>query len=357
MSRALMESLRTDMKSLAKLLQSKGRKGDKILAHITPKEAALLKKRGGAGTKNPDTGLPEFAQEGYGDYDGMSANTQNQTPYQNDVGDLDISPPAPYVSQDPKAFSYTGLTGDSAAQYGMTPFEDIYAQYPGQIQYDNYAEIPASREQRAQTVSLDNIGTPSVAATNAAAANAAAANAVDPSKPGEKSFYEKSKDYLSNPANALRLGLTGATGLYGVYAQKKMAEQNQKATREQKALAKPYQEEGKRLMAQAQRGELSSAGQVAYQNAIQQANQAQANRGGAPDPQAGVQLTALYNQLLENQYKYGIQIAQVGDQIQLGAIQNGLKLDQQLAQTTQNFYASLAGTAAGMPAQPTTPRG
>ena len=41
-------------------LASKGRGGDRILAHITPEEAAMLKRRGGSGTINPATGLPEF---------------------------------------------------------------------------------------------------------------------------------------------------------------------------------------------------------------------------------------------------------------------------------------------------------
>ena len=41
-------------------LASKGRGGDSILAHINPKEAAMLKSRGGSGTINPITGLPEF---------------------------------------------------------------------------------------------------------------------------------------------------------------------------------------------------------------------------------------------------------------------------------------------------------
>jgi hypothetical protein len=43
-----------------KNLASKGRYGDTMLAHINPEEAALLKARGGAGTINPQTGLPEF---------------------------------------------------------------------------------------------------------------------------------------------------------------------------------------------------------------------------------------------------------------------------------------------------------
>ena len=45
---------------MAQYLASKGRRGDTMLAHITPEEAEMLKSMGGSGTINPDTGLPEF---------------------------------------------------------------------------------------------------------------------------------------------------------------------------------------------------------------------------------------------------------------------------------------------------------
>lgn len=51
------------MKELQALLDeiaSQGRNGDTMLAHINPQEAELLKALGGAGTTNPETGLPEF---------------------------------------------------------------------------------------------------------------------------------------------------------------------------------------------------------------------------------------------------------------------------------------------------------
>ena len=44
----------------AERLAAAGRHGDTMLAHINPQEAALLRARGGAGTINPHTGLPEF---------------------------------------------------------------------------------------------------------------------------------------------------------------------------------------------------------------------------------------------------------------------------------------------------------
>ena len=46
--------------SAGRQLASKGRMGDSILAHINPREAALLMAHGGMGTRNPKTGLMEF---------------------------------------------------------------------------------------------------------------------------------------------------------------------------------------------------------------------------------------------------------------------------------------------------------
>lgn len=50
-----------DIKTLAKILQSYGRDGDTMLVHITPEEVEYLKKMGGRGTLNPETGVYEFA--------------------------------------------------------------------------------------------------------------------------------------------------------------------------------------------------------------------------------------------------------------------------------------------------------
>ena len=45
---------------IAKGLAKMGRNGDTMLAHITPAEARMLRRNGGSGTINPQTGLPEF---------------------------------------------------------------------------------------------------------------------------------------------------------------------------------------------------------------------------------------------------------------------------------------------------------
>jgi len=49
-----------ELTPVAKAIASYGRNGDTMLAHITPAEARMLRRRGGSGTINPNTGLPEF---------------------------------------------------------------------------------------------------------------------------------------------------------------------------------------------------------------------------------------------------------------------------------------------------------
>jgi hypothetical protein len=51
---------RGGLSKAAQQLQSQGRGGDTILAHINPMEAEALRRMGGSGTVNPNTGLREL---------------------------------------------------------------------------------------------------------------------------------------------------------------------------------------------------------------------------------------------------------------------------------------------------------
>ena len=73
-----------DLKALAEMLRRQGRGQDTILAHITPQEAALLKSRGGAGTMNPATGLPEFQQDYPDEFYGGAGEGTYSTPINMD---------------------------------------------------------------------------------------------------------------------------------------------------------------------------------------------------------------------------------------------------------------------------------
>ena len=96
MSKSLRKSLNLDLLDLAEMLRSKGRGRDTVLAHITPKEAALLKARGGRGSTNPHTGLPEYEDDFGFDFGGGG---EDYTPSYDPTPTYD---PAP--SYDPVAF-------------------------------------------------------------------------------------------------------------------------------------------------------------------------------------------------------------------------------------------------------------
>ena len=55
-----MQMARGGLASMGQRLQAEGRGGDSVLAHISPMEAAMLQRRGGTGSINPATGLPEY---------------------------------------------------------------------------------------------------------------------------------------------------------------------------------------------------------------------------------------------------------------------------------------------------------
>jgi hypothetical protein len=53
-----------DLKAALQRAQDLGRGGDTLLVHVGPREIAVLKAMGGAGTINPKTGLREFLMMG-----------------------------------------------------------------------------------------------------------------------------------------------------------------------------------------------------------------------------------------------------------------------------------------------------
>ena len=332
---ALSKALGMDLPALAEMLRAKGRNKDSILAHISPKEAALLKRHGGSGAANPNTGLPEFDDgTGFGDVYAPQVDSggQVQAPVASAPDYTPAIPPSQVTPDQPVSPVYdvagpqgqfTSYQGGSAAQPGVaavpptqvgqpfSPGTNLPAPPPGVVSPDQQATAPAK---------------------------------TDPNAP--KDFSEQLKAAIT-PGNLARLGLAGALGAYGTTQARKGAQQNQAATQEQTNIAQPYQQQGQTLISQAQRGELSPQSQQAYQAAQAQINQGIASRGGVGATQAANQLANIYQTLLNNQYTYGLNVAQIGDNIALGAIRTSLQLDQTLNQATTNFYTQLASLAAG----------
>jgi hypothetical protein len=321
----LEQTLGTDLASIAQLLRSKGRGKDSVLAHITPKEAALLKRRGGRGSVNPDTGLPEYEDTVDAPIDQAPVDQApvdqapvDQAPVdQAPVNVFDNSQPAP-------TYAFTPSEAISGSQRDMsTPFQNF-----------NPADNAAARS----ILGMGNVE-PGAAPT----VDTGDKTPVKPEQGGKDPFKMPSLGQLGT------LGLAGALGAYGASQARRGAAQTQAGTAEQKAIAAPYQQQGQQLISQAQAGQLTPTSQQALEAAKAQLAQSQSNRGGVGAQQSANQIANIYQTLLDNQYKYGLQVMQIGDNISLGAIKSGLQLDQQLQTSTNNFYSQLASIVGGQP--------
>lgn len=354
-----------DLKAIAKMLQSKGRGGDTMLAHITKREAEILKAAGGAGTTNPETGLPEFYEadaldtwfNNYYDSGAASAPAVDTTPVATE--------PAPYVptSADAQARysneAYTGYGGntDRAALYGAEGYGEYQAQpelFSGSgmtmagrgetgVTPGKYYGLSASPAQISAFGPQPTDYKPGYGLTETYAPQAAQ-TPLETAPKTEKSWYDKlSTDQM------IRLGLIGGLGLYGAQQSKQAAKQGQQAAEEMKALGAPYQAKGTELQRAAAAGELTPAGQQSMQALQARLAQGVEQRGGVGAAQAAAQLEAYRQTLLQNQYDYGLKVSQIGDSIALGAIRTGMQADQQLNQANTNFYTQLAMIGAGVP--------
>ena len=347
MAKTLSRALGTDLASLAELLRSKGRGKDTILAHINPREAALLKKAGGSGDINPETGIMQFQDE----FDYLGTDTPvysggvEQSPEEVAVANPDLYPGGtlPETGQ----VDYYGLPSNLAGR-GEEGIDQAY-QYTGDAMGGPATIGPATAYGQGDK----EIGV-------ASAFQMTPEGAVQQIPQEQPSVLDRAGtaigDTLGRAGKAVggmddktlaRLGLTGGLGLLGAFNARKAGTQSQAATAEQKAIAQPYTETGQKLMTQAQSGQLSPQSQAALNAAKAQIAQSVANRGGVGQQQAANQIAQLQANLLDNQYKYGLQVAQIGDNITLGAIKTGLQLDRQLQSSTQNFYAQLAQIAGG----------
>jgi hypothetical protein len=344
----------SDLKSIAAMLAGKGRGGDTLLAHITPKEVGLLKEAGGAGTVNPDTGLLEF----YDWSGGITGGT---------VGGYDGGTSSYYTA--PASSSYTAQTYTPSGYTSYTDLpeiDDLTAYQDTAGGFINKENLPRYTSEGLNLPVNIPVNTPQLANQlyqMPAVATAPAVSNIGLQSSGPASAYfaegaggaregtragTPDKPFLTNE-QMVRLGLSGGLGIYGALQQKKALEQIGKSTGQQKDIAKPYQDEGRKLIDAAQRGELTPAGVQQFQAVKAQLAQGAESRGGVGVAQAVAQAEAFKNQLLQGQYDYGLKVSQIGDNIALGAIRTGMQLDQQLGQANMAFYSQLGALAAGVP--------
>lgn len=317
-----------DVRQIARLLQAKAPENH-MLAYITPEEAQLLRDRGGSGMPDPETGVPSFAPA-Y-DYGGTESPVY-------DYGDV-TSEPAPQLASQPSVVSVDAQAPEQAPQdyfsmgqasYGMQPGERPFAQPYSEGQgFELNPNLLYPTPQLPTTISVPQPEAPQPI-----------------SKPeSEKGVMARLSEATGLKEDTLaRLGLGGIQAIIGARTSKKAAEQGQRGRQEMEALAAPYLQKGAELQRQAQAGELTPVARQQLQAAQAQAAQAASARGGVGAQQSAARVEAIRNQLLQQQYDYGLKLSGIGDQISLGAIKTGLQADQVVNQMTNSYYNNIVRT-------------
>ena len=313
-----------DIRKIARLLQKKAPPGH-MLAYINQEEADLLKARGGSGEPYADTGVPSFQEEEYvpdyspiSQYTGSSYGSGETTafpdavPIQTSAGDL-VAPSTSF----PQYRSFSAAPEDVPIDIAAATANLAPTSAEGRVPY-----IPTPRE----------------------TGNYPGGSVPTDVKNVEPGFFEG----LSDQTKA-RLGIGGLQSVLGAYQISQATEQAKKYREDMAKLAQPYQAEGKKLIAQAQSGQLTPAAQQQLQAAQAQAAQGAERRGGVGAQQAMMAVENMRQQLLQNQYDYGLKVSGIGDQIASGAIRAGMQADQYVNSLASSYANNIARTLSNAP--------
>ena len=371
MSKALMKSLKADLPTLAEMIRSKGRGRDTILAHITPKEAALLKRRGGRGSTNPDTGLPEFEDDfsfeapadvsGPGaDYIGSvdtAALSGGVTPK---AGQATYYDPSGVVTSIPTAaLDYTSGMGYGDAGYGgggvaaapaaapAAPSFQLPAGYDASTAGFTPAEMAAGSQRAPGSYAEVSPAQLNAARTELGLAPLEGYGDAATADKEKQSYLEK----LLSPDGLAKLGVAGLLGAgltkgVAAPAARQATQQAQQAAQQYQQLAQPYRQTSQNLITSAQTGALTPSNLQAVNTARQIAAQNIRSRGGVGVEQAANQTAQLEANLLEKQFSTGLQLAGIADQYDAQAIQTSLSANQNVVASNAAFYAQLANMLA-----------
>ena len=334
--------LRTDLSRMAEEVRRAGRGKDTMLAHITPREAALLKARGGRGSINPDTGLPEFEDDsenyGYG-YEGA--------PYTQPV---DLNMP----QSEPIDMSGPIILETEPYDIGEVPAAGTRS-FPFQPQYAGTEVAPSSVLPRLGSLGAGaGTGDAGVAETMAqrqrSGIDTGAGVAAATAPPQEKSVLQQLQAGLKTP---LGYGAIGA--LPAILQARRAAGQAKGLQSELGKLGQEARTTGQQLVEQARAGQLPAAQQQALE-AQRLAAMQNLQRRGVTDSTAMQQVE---NQLAQQRAAFidqtlneGMRLINVADQYTKQAIMAGYQADAQAQQLLGNFFNNYMRVLAGQPQTP-----
>jgi hypothetical protein len=341
-----------DVRQIARLLQAKAPENH-MLAYITPEEAELLKSRGGSGMPDPQTGIPTYYVP---DPEYVDPYALIHMKYPQQDSGFDASANTVPVSES-NIVSYAGdtsrptdsgttassyHTGSSPSAYGQpSAFSSFKQETAPSYHMANYAPSAYARAEYPASLGLPPV--------DASRDRPAPPIDTTPSRTIGERYSDLAKSLGVKEDTLSRIGLAGLQVGLGARQARLAREEARKAKEEQQKLAAPYQAKGAELQRQAQAGELTPAGRQQLQTVQAQAAQAASSRGGVGAQQTAARVEAIRNQLLQQQYDYGLKLSGIGDQILLGSIRTGLEADRYVNQLSNTYFTNVARTLAGSP--------
>lgn len=346
-----------DARSMAEMLRRMGRRGDTMLAHITPEEADMLMQAGGSGTTNPMTGLPEFAPRSSFDDDAGDFVRNTQSDVLRSIQSQPVSSRNESVPMD-IGFESRPLERTVRAdmpQQRLNPEVDFGYMPP--MRTDTSSLMPAQRRTAEDfmgpLVPLDEVNSsytpsgyrvPSYLPEFQPLADQTAA------RTAERGFFDRAesglqelRDVLDRYPNLTRAGTAGAN----ILAQALMFNQANQAMRRDieatRAAAQPFRQAQAEAMSRATGEGLTPEQQQEME--IQQARAREAlGQRGTPTGSAAAGILAAQQRRArslarQESFSEALRLANIADQYDRRALEMELQRDQQLAQ----LFAGIVG--------------
>jgi len=340
-----------DIAQLAQMLRQFGRGKDKILAHITPEEAAKLKRMGGSGTINPVTGLPEFQEEDYlaqaraAEPPGYYGTTQ--TGFNNALDAVSSNMPLTdrmrydtNFAEDQPSFRYTGSDPDSfyrALQYTPEFFNQTTSGGSPTVNYPQPGFNPPDALYEMQ-----------MADQEAAAPSAAGGRQV---APVEENLFGRAERGLTNLRAAIdrypnlsRLAAGGASVLGQALLARRAQRQGEAQAARYREMSAPFRAAEQEALSRARGGGLSptQARELERTQAIARQDLSARNLGTGSAASGILAGQAQRTRSVGRQQSLdeALQLAGIADRYERAAIQQELAADQELA----NLFASVVGS-------------
>lgn len=339
-------------RELAEMLRQLGRGRDTVLAHITPEEAQVLRDRGGSGTINPETGLPEFldiyggedtyaydveSQPGgfYGQTERATYNpyTQQTRLYNEDISTAQPGPDGTYADFYQRALRGTVTPSAQGPQY--QPFgTDAEAQMGG-----FYGGRAPSAEEFAR-VQQGLQPEPSIAQRAEGAL---------------QGVQDLARKY---PRLTEALGM-GAQGIAGLIQARRARSQGREAAARFSALGAPMRQEAENLRQQALAGALTPQQAREQEIARARARQGAAQRGATTGTQAAMienQLSRARAEMSQTNLNNALKMLNLANAYDEAAIKAQLAADQEADQILADIYQNIAFTTTASRNTPTQTR-